>query len=424
LARLAGEGTEAMKKQNDGIWLRPVGGEDLFKWECLVLGPALSPYAFGFFTFRIQFPEDYPSNAPHIVIQTTDGGKTRFNPNLYADGKVCLSILGTWRGESGEQWSAVQNAQSVMVSIQSLMDDMPYHNEPGFEKEALSGGKGRRSVTAEALEKVTAKYNLKITHETMRIAVCDVLEETLRADPEKASIFADTVKWHFLLYFNRYMEIIQNNISTTGEFEVMEFEYTRNIMQGAFDFKALEGRLVKIKERLNEEIREWVRLGEVATAKGISSYDCQQVHIALQKFERIDPPGISASPQANNSFVWDVTIIGGLDGGWWENGMYTLKLIFSQEFPDIHPRPRFETKMFHPQISEDGFPFLSVSVAESKNVALLLQDVHSLLKLPPNPDPRTWLNREAAELYFNEGEKGREEYARRVRRCAQRSMED
>jgi len=26
-----------------------------------------------------------------------------------------------------------------MVSIQSLMDDMPYHNEPGFEKEALSG---------------------------------------------------------------------------------------------------------------------------------------------------------------------------------------------------------------------------------------------------------------------------------------------
>lgn len=24
--------------------------------------------------------------------------------------------------------------QSVMVSIQSLMDDRPYHNEPGFEK--------------------------------------------------------------------------------------------------------------------------------------------------------------------------------------------------------------------------------------------------------------------------------------------------
>ena len=29
----------------------------------------------------------------------------RFNPNLYKDGKVCLSLLGTWPGAQGEQWS-------------------------------------------------------------------------------------------------------------------------------------------------------------------------------------------------------------------------------------------------------------------------------------------------------------------------------
>jgi hypothetical protein len=28
--------------------------------------------------------------------------------------------------------------QSVMVSIQSLMDDRPYHNEPGFEKASVT----------------------------------------------------------------------------------------------------------------------------------------------------------------------------------------------------------------------------------------------------------------------------------------------
>ena len=29
----------------------------------------------------------------------------RFNPNLYADGKVCLSLLGTWHGgDSSEKW--------------------------------------------------------------------------------------------------------------------------------------------------------------------------------------------------------------------------------------------------------------------------------------------------------------------------------
>lgn len=63
------------------------------RWESLVLGPALSPYAFGFFSFRIQFPEDYPSAAPHVVFLTTAGGKTRFNPNLYADGKVVFVTL-------------------------------------------------------------------------------------------------------------------------------------------------------------------------------------------------------------------------------------------------------------------------------------------------------------------------------------------
>ena len=30
----------------------------------------------------------------------------RFNPNLYNDGKVCLSLLGTWEGAAGEKWNA------------------------------------------------------------------------------------------------------------------------------------------------------------------------------------------------------------------------------------------------------------------------------------------------------------------------------
>jgi len=54
----------------------------------------------------------------------------------------------------------------------------------------------------------------------------------------------------------------------------------------------------------------------------------------------------------------------------------------------------------------------------------ILQDIHSLLKRPPSPDPRTWLNKKAAELYFNGGQEEREEYKRTVRRFAQRSMEE
>lgn len=40
---------------------------------------------------------------PVVKLVTTGGGTVRFNPNLYNDGKVCLSLLGTWHGGSKEE---------------------------------------------------------------------------------------------------------------------------------------------------------------------------------------------------------------------------------------------------------------------------------------------------------------------------------
>ena len=56
----------------------------------LIIGPAGTPYGFGQFEFKMSFPVDYPTNPPQVHIVTTDGGRTRFNPNLYANGKVCI----------------------------------------------------------------------------------------------------------------------------------------------------------------------------------------------------------------------------------------------------------------------------------------------------------------------------------------------
>ena len=44
---------------------------------------------------------------PLVQLATTAGGTVRFNANLYADGKVCLSLLGTWHGnDESERWQA------------------------------------------------------------------------------------------------------------------------------------------------------------------------------------------------------------------------------------------------------------------------------------------------------------------------------
>jgi|TARA_B110000114_G_scaffold57080_1_gene60609 ubiquitin-conjugating enzyme E2 Z len=93
----------------------------------LIIGPNDTPYSYGNYIFEFNFSEEYPFKPPKVTFKSNDG-KTRFNPNLYRNGKVCLSILNTW---SGDQWSACQTIRSVLLTLQTTMNDMPLLNEPG-----------------------------------------------------------------------------------------------------------------------------------------------------------------------------------------------------------------------------------------------------------------------------------------------------
>lgn len=58
------------------------------------------------------------------------------NPNLYVDGKICLSLLNTWTGKGSEVWDpSFSSVLQVLVSLQGLvLNDKPYFNEAGYEK--------------------------------------------------------------------------------------------------------------------------------------------------------------------------------------------------------------------------------------------------------------------------------------------------
>lgn len=45
-----------------------------------------------------------------VQLVTTGQGTVRFNPNLYQDGKVCLSVLGTWHGHASEKWNPSESS--------------------------------------------------------------------------------------------------------------------------------------------------------------------------------------------------------------------------------------------------------------------------------------------------------------------------
>ena len=57
----------------------------------LIIGPSDTPYFGGYFFFEIKYPDIYPKNPPSVQLLTINNN-VRFNPNLYENGKVCLSI--------------------------------------------------------------------------------------------------------------------------------------------------------------------------------------------------------------------------------------------------------------------------------------------------------------------------------------------
>eukprot|EP00966_Prymnesium_polylepis_P308737 7134428-Prymnesium_polylepis.1 len=117
------------------IWAR-VNESKMHIWRAMISGPEGTPYSGGLFVFDILCPAEYPNVAPKVNLQTTGGGSIRFNPNLYNCGKVCLSLLGTWQGDSGESWHAkTSTLLQVLMSIQALiLVPDPFFNEPGYER--------------------------------------------------------------------------------------------------------------------------------------------------------------------------------------------------------------------------------------------------------------------------------------------------
>lgn len=103
--------------------------------KAMIMGAKDTPYSNGAFVFDIYFDDNYPGGPPKVNLSTTGAGQVRFNPNLYACGKVCLSLLGTWRGNASENWDPqISTLLQVLVSLQAIiMSEEVYFNEPGFE---------------------------------------------------------------------------------------------------------------------------------------------------------------------------------------------------------------------------------------------------------------------------------------------------
>ena len=107
-----------------------VDEKNFMKWNILLLGPADTIFEGGIFRCQIEFPKEYPNKPPSFKFVDK-----LYHPNIYPDGKVCISILHEGEDQYGyehisERWNPSHSANSILMSILSML------TAPNFESPA------------------------------------------------------------------------------------------------------------------------------------------------------------------------------------------------------------------------------------------------------------------------------------------------
>uniref|UniRef100_A0A7S3EGZ2 UBC core domain-containing protein n=1 Tax=Rhodosorus marinus TaxID=101924 RepID=A0A7S3EGZ2_9RHOD len=99
-----------------------VDDENPFEWQIILTGPASTLYEGGMFKARLTFPKDYPYKPPVMKFVSE-----MWHPNIYKDGKVCISILHPAGDDpnayemASERWLPVHTVESILNSVISLL---------------------------------------------------------------------------------------------------------------------------------------------------------------------------------------------------------------------------------------------------------------------------------------------------------------
>ena len=195
--------------------------ENMLKGYAIIFGPPDTIYENGVYFFEFDFPKDYPFSPPKLTY-LTNNGKTRFNPNLYRNGKVCVSILNTWRGPG---WTSCMTIRTVLITLTTLFHNKPLLNEPGITE----------------LHHAFKSYNKIIEYRNIDTAIRNVLTKKLLPDNFKP--LWPLIKQHFL----RKKDNIINKIDSLIKKNPKAKEYRASIynMNCTVDYEYIKNKVLK-----------------------------------------------------------------------------------------------------------------------------------------------------------------------------------
>lgn len=113
---------ELSKHPVEGFSAGLLNDDNPFEWEICIIGPPDTPYEGGFFNAIMKFPKDYPNMPPTLRITSEF-----WHPNVYTDGRVCISILHApgedsfGYEEASERWLPIHTVESILISVISMI---------------------------------------------------------------------------------------------------------------------------------------------------------------------------------------------------------------------------------------------------------------------------------------------------------------
>jgi ubiquitin-protein ligase len=200
---------------------------DITRGYAMIVGPSDTPYFGGYYFFLFEYPDDYPFFPPKVTFMTNDG-ITRFNPNLYKNGKVCISILNTW---DGEKWTSCQTINSILLTLCSLLNRTPFENEPNQNNKSID----------------FMPYQNAITYKNIDFAICDMIRPDKFYLQPSFEQFYPFMLQHFLNNYEHILSFVKSQPKWITTEHVISFD-----MLVVINYERLETKLIELKREIDQ----------------------------------------------------------------------------------------------------------------------------------------------------------------------------
>ena len=221
---------------NNGIYYH-YNEENINIIYIMIIGSKDTPYENGFYFFKLEYPDNYPMTPPKMNYCTqgilpsyrkiskdeSSYFNVRFNPNLYTNEKVCLSMLNTWMGPG---WVPTNTVTNIFVAIQALVfNEHPLRNEPGFEN---------------SVQNIIDIYTKIIEFSNIKVALIEQSNKNLGT----YEVFREVINNYIKENIQHYDNVIENLSKNENE-SINSPAYGMNVL---LDYKLLKYEYEKFKD--------------------------------------------------------------------------------------------------------------------------------------------------------------------------------